>query len=473
MRGTDTALTNVRRAKRTTPADGLASTVLASVLASAAVAVTCTAIVAVQVHQARDARAHAAASASAEAREVVLDHVRPAEPDRRVAYAPSRLADPMVARAVAPGLAAPEMDAGYLGPATVQVIAGVQVMIPPRRPAAAAAAYLARLEGNVPEADTALAVLRPPERPVTMSTRSPDAADVTAPATPEAEVVLAAVSPAEDDRLLRPAPRSVANPCVRRLTRAIPRRPANAPSGSELVAELMGSGGGVRDSALATQALRGNMPSHLRTLSPVSFQGIIGGRQADVTICVTPDYLAVGSDADHVRVPLGLPAALQVADAFDMMLPTTRMVDAIYAQAQVRLSPRPMEPGAQMVTTEYFTRHDAALDAQLANAGGRAGMLVAGHKKDVVIANRLSSAPGRIAIYGWHRASGNPIQPLSTVHGADYADYSHGIRLVSRTAYVNGRPVDIRALLTDGRYAEMLNGDGPLSSATIRLAALQ
>jgi hypothetical protein len=35
--------------------------------------------------------------------------------------------------------------------------------------------------------------------------------------------------------------------------------------------------------------------------------------------------------------------------------------------------------------------------------------------------------------------------------------------LVSRTAYVNGRPVDLRTLLTDGTYAAMLNSDGPLS----------
>jgi hypothetical protein len=80
-------------------------------------------------------------------------------------------------------------------------------------------------------------------------------------------------------------------------------------------------------------------------------------------------------------------------------------------------------------------------------------VLLAGHKKDLVLANRLSSNRGRVAIYGWHRGNGDPIQPLSTVHGEYYADYSHGIRLVSRTAYVNGRPVDLRSLLTDGTYA--------------------
>jgi hypothetical protein len=77
-----------------------------------------------------------------------------------------------------------------------------------------------------------------------------------------------------------------------------------------------------------------------------------------------------------------------------------------------------------------------------------------------------------VAIYGWHRSNGDPIQPLSTVHGEYYADYSHGIRLVSRTAYVNGRAVDLRSAADRRHLCGMLNSDGPLSSATVRLASL-
>ena len=131
-----------------------------------------------------------------------------------------------------------------------------------------------------------------------------------------------------------------------------------------------------------------------------------------------------------MRVPLGLPAALRLADGFDMMLPTTRMVDAIYAQADCRVAPEPMPPTSAMSSTDYFLRHKRhGARRNSSRSGARPGLLVAGHKKDVVIANRLSNAPGRVAIYGWHRSNGDPIQPLSTVHGEDYADYSHGIRL--------------------------------------------
>jgi hypothetical protein len=44
---------------------------------------------------------------------------------------------------------------------------------------------------------------------------------------------------------------------------------------------------------------------------------------------------------------------------------------------------------------------------------------------------------------------------------------------VARTAYVNGRAMDLRGLLTDGQYAGLLNSEGPLTGATVRLAALQ
>ena len=260
--------------------------------------------------------------------------------------------------------------------------------------------------------------------------------------------------------------------CSTRLARAIPRRPGSASGGSSVMAAIGNGSGSGRDDRLVREALNGNVPSHIRDLHPVTLTGTVGGRSVEVTICVTPDYLAIGSDRDNVRVPLGLPAALQVAEAFDMMLPTTSMVDAIYRQADVRVAPSPMTPGSSMSSTNYFVRHDETLDGQFSRAGARPGQLVAGHKKDLVLANRLGRNPGRVAIYGWHRTNGNPIQPLSTVHGAYYADYSHGIRLVSRTAFVNGRAVDLRELLTDERYASFLNSDGALSGATVRLASL-
>jgi hypothetical protein len=58
------------------------------------------------------------------------------------------------------------------------------------------------------------------------------------------------------------------------------------------------------------------------------------------------------------------------------------------------------------------------------------------------------------------------------VHGAGYADYSHGIRLVSRTAYLDGRAVDLRELLASPRYAALLSDEGPVTGPRLRMAAL-
>ena len=79
-----------------------------------------------------------------------------------------------------------------------------------------------------------------------------------------------------------------------------------------------------------------------------------------------------------------------------------------------------------------------------------------------MLTNLLASNPGRIAIYGWHRLNGSPIQPLSTVHGACYADYSHGIRLVSETALVDGKATSVYDMLQDPVLARVLSDEGPI-----------
>lgn len=273
---------------------------------------------------------------------------------------------------------------------------------------------------------------------------------------------------AQDDPTFVASSRVSGNGCGRNHARNMPNRRNGAPTGSAFMAAVGNGSGGNRDNAIINELARGNMPGFLKDLQPVVLRGKDArGASTEIIVCVTPDYLALGSDRDFIRVPLGLPAAASIAGRFGMMLPTSRMVDAIYAQASVKLSPKPMQAGPQMSSTSYFVQHNQTIEAQ---RGGRMG-LISGHKKDVVMANRMASNPGRVAIYGWHRSNGNPIQPVSTVHGASYADYSHGIRLVSRTAYLNGRAVDLEDLLSSNRYAYLLNSDGPLPAPVIRVAS--
>lgn len=247
---------------------------------------------------------------------------------------------------------------------------------------------------------------------------------------------------------------------------AIPQRLTHAPLASEFVSTVGHLDERERDRAIRAELMAGNLPHFLRSGQPVSVTA--AGRDGGVvrlTLCVLADYLSIGTDHDFLIVPMGLATALAIAAQFGFVLPTPRMVNLIYQQSVARLKPQPLPAGDQMRSTDYYVRHDALVKQQRASAGATAERLTAGHKKDLVLSSRLWSRPGRVAIYGWHRHADAPIQTLSTVHGAGYADYSHGVRLVSNIVYVNGKPRSIFDVLTDQTLAPLLSDEGLLPQA--------
>lgn len=264
-----------------------------------------------------------------------------------------------------------------------------------------------------------------------------------------------------------------ASPSCVQAAKQIPSRAASAPAGSEFARQVAPLGEREREAAIRDALLGGNVPQFLRAAVPIELIGrVIDGVVTRVTLCVLPDYLAVGNSSDHLLVPMGLDTALAVADRFGFVLPTRRLVDAIYRQAPQRLPPQPLPPGEKMTSTAYFVRHNEVVQSQRRTAAAEPAVLTAGHKKDLVLTSRLWSTPGRVAIYGWHRGEKAPIQPLSTVHGARYADYSHGVRLVSTTAFVDGQPKSIFELMRDERFATLLSDEGPLGDLPQALRAL-
>jgi hypothetical protein len=247
------------------------------------------------------------------------------------------------------------------------------------------------------------------------------------------------------------------------LTEKIPPRPRQALTGSQFAEYVSKMDPQQREQAILSEILEGNLPSFLRKLIPVELKQVLtNGKTLTATIFVMPDYLAIGSNKDFLRIPMNLYTATAIVARFGFVLPTKKMVDAIYDQSSYHFKPQPMTPGPQMRSTEYYRIHNEMIEEQSRARGIPFGELVSGDKKDVVITNLLASRPGRIAIYGWHRSKGAPIQPLSTLHGARYADYSHGIRLVSEMAILNGELRSIYAILQDSSLAKVLSDEGPI-----------
>lgn len=243
----------------------------------------------------------------------------------------------------------------------------------------------------------------------------------------------------------------------------IPRRPATAPEASAFLESVASMTEPERDHAIRGELMAGNIPEFLRTVQPVRVNARLAhGATVHLTLCVMPDYLSLGSDGDFVLTPMGLNSALSVATRLGFTLPTRRMVDLIYGQSIVHMAPQPLAASDQMRSTDYYRRHNALVKEQRAALGASTNVLTAGHMKDLVLTPRLWGQPGRVAIYGWHRAVGAPIQPLSTVHGARYADYSHGIRLVSTVVFVNNMPKSIFEVLADPQLAPLLSDEGPM-----------
>jgi hypothetical protein len=243
----------------------------------------------------------------------------------------------------------------------------------------------------------------------------------------------------------------------------LPARASSAISGSELVRRIDAMPFAEREAEIRAQFAQGNVPGFWRKFVDVRVTRMIDGRDHTVVYRVAPDYLVIGSDDDYFLAPVSPGTAQAIADSVDCTLPTRRMVDDIYAAAAVKLTPSPLAPGPAMTTVAVFGRHNQIVRQQrvLVLAQHPAGALVAGHRKDIVLTPQLADAPGKVAIYGWHRTGGKAIQPLYLGHTTAWLDYSHGARLVQRVLRVDGKEMTIDAVLADPFLAALLSDEGP------------
>ncbi len=245
----------------------------------------------------------------------------------------------------------------------------------------------------------------------------------------------------------------------------LPERPAFAVVGSMFASQITGLSLEEREKAVVKEIFRGNVPSFSRKLKALTINKTIDTTNYELTFFTVCDYLAIGSDSDYLYMPLTPSTAQFIADSLRCTLPTKKIVDIVYNKSDIKLYPQPIPPSDKMTTVPVFKHHTDSIKLQISQIGfdRSADSIIAGHKKDIIISNKIYSSDrnyDRVVIYGWHLSVGNPIQPVYNGHIATYADYSHGVRLISDTVLLNGTPTAIKELLKDAKLSVLLSDEG-------------
>ncbi|RWU10394.1 hypothetical protein [Pedobacter chitinilyticus] len=223
-----------------------------------------------------------------------------------------------------------------------------------------------------------------------------------------------------------------------------------------------------REEMIWQEVKNGNIPSFLRKLSPIEINKVIDIKNYQLIIYTTSDYLSIGTDTDYIYMPTTPMLAQRIANLTHTLLPTKSMVDEIYRQAIIKLEPQPIPPTKAMTTVPVFRMHHEIVQKQLQALGSnyKQGSLTAGNKKDIIISNKIyRQATPRVVIYGWHKLDGKAIQPVYNKHTNTWADYSHGVRLISNIGYLNGKKIKLTDLLKDPILHELLSDEGMIMEA--------
>lgn len=177
---------------------------------------------------------------------------------------------------------------------------------------------------------------------------------------------------------------------------------------------------------------------------------------------VSADYLRLGNDHDSVLMPLTFTALRELLENWKMLIPTSKMVDQIYQQAERVHWPHAFPPSDLMRSITFLVEHSNWIEER-PGWDDLSNPIIAGHKKDLVVSKRLlrPKLSAKLALYGWHNVgNGSAIQPQSLWHGEYYVDYSHGIRLVSPEAELDGKPVSLAKIMRDPSLARLISFEG-------------
>jgi N-acetyl-anhydromuramyl-L-alanine amidase AmpD len=191
------------------------------------------------------------------------------------------------------------------------------------------------------------------------------------------------------------------------------------------------------------------------------------GRRARIR--VSSDCLRIGEPGDFMRVSVSANTAQLIADLLHATLPTTKICDLVWQQADVHVEPCLF--GEPRAATSRMLDYDRAVEAKVA---GRTGLVeVVG--KHWVITNGLLSHPGKVGNYGFYSpnapyrsASGFRMwQTLGFAHDANHVDYSQVLRLVSPVIEVDGAERSFAELACDELLSGLISSEGILRTLRI------
>jgi hypothetical protein len=176
------------------------------------------------------------------------------------------------------------------------------------------------------------------------------------------------------------------------------------------------------------------------------------GRRAEIK--VTKDALTILG----VRFDVTAEGAQRIADGLQAILPTPRVLQLIWEQADVRLTPCTLPADSQMASTARMIEHSRCVDQRIA---GRKGLIV-NVGKHWVLTNRIAEKKNLATNYGWFQKGRRPIQTVGARHDTAHTDYSQVLRLVKPTIRVDGREVDIRRVGRSPELWGLVSDEGPL-----------
>ena len=213
----------------------------------------------------------------------------------------------------------------------------------------------------------------------------------------------------------------------------------------------------------------GQVPDALRHFRKITFTTPVVDsveilrKKHKVEMWVLPDYVAIGTNDDFVRMPMGPLAAQRIADALDCTLPTTFLVDRIAEASEGHGDIFPFRPlGNRNSQPIVFQDSNNAINAQFKAYGYEFGQFISGLKKDIVLTYKimtLTEYERNVAIYGWHHPDGRAQQPLFVRHGNFYVDYSHGVRLIYNKVKIDDVEYNIREILQSPELYRLLSDE--------------